>query len=208
LIPNGIDAPPEAARTSGSVAPQILFVGRLHPIKRLDLLIDAFAALRRVHAAARLVVAGPDERGMRPELVARAGEHAGAIRWVGEVDAAERAALLQEAAALVMCSDSESFGMSVLEAMAAAVPVVVTRTCPWPDIHRHGTGFWIEHRAGAIADALDRVLADPTAAREMGRRGRALAESRYRWDVIARSFATQYRALAPAGVSAAALVTT
>jgi glycosyltransferase involved in cell wall biosynthesis len=166
-----------------------------------------------VHAGGRLVAAGPYERGLRPQLGARAGAPPGAIRWVGEVNAAERAALLQEAAALVMCSDSESFGMSVLEAMAAAVPVVVTRTCPtrtcpWPDIHRRGTGFWIEQRAEAIADALDRVLADPTAAREMGRRGRALAESRYRWDVIARSFATQYRALAPAGVSAAALVTT
>jgi glycosyltransferase involved in cell wall biosynthesis len=205
LIPNGIDVPaPETAERPTPV-PNVLFVGRLHPIKRPDLLIDAFVALRRRHPAARLVVAGPDERCMRPQLVARAGEHAGAIRWVGEVNASERTALLREAAALVMCSDSESFGMSALEAMAAAVPVVVTRTCPWPDVHRHGSGFWVDQRVDAIADALGRVLADTDAAREMGRRGRALAESRYRWDVIARMFAAQYGALSPAGVSAAAL---
>ncbi len=208
LIPNGIQVPDGTDAARRSAGPGILFVGRLHPIKRLDLLIDAFAAVRRLHPNARLVIAGPDERRMRPELVARAGAHAAAIRWTGEVDAVERAALLREASALVMCSDSESFGMSVLEAMAAAVPVVVTRTCPWPDIHRHGTGFWIEQRADAIADALGRVLSDAAGAREMGRRGRALAESRYQWDVIARTFATQYRALAPASVSAAALVTT
>jgi glycosyltransferase involved in cell wall biosynthesis len=124
---------------------------------------------------------------------------------VGEVTASERSALLREAAALVMCSDSESFGMSVLEAMAAAVPVVVTRTCPWPDVHRHGSGYWVDQRVDAIADALDRVLSNPEAAREMGRRGRALAESRYRWDVIARTFAAQYQALSPAALSAAAL---
>jgi phosphatidyl-myo-inositol dimannoside synthase len=105
----------------------------------------------------------------------------------------------------VMCSDSESFGMSVLEAMAAAVPVVVTRTCPWPDVHRHGSGFWVDQRAGAIADALHRVLSDPARAREMGRRGRALAETRYRWDVIAESFAAEYQALAPADAAMPAL---
>ena len=205
LIPNGIDAsagPLPEPRTPG---PNVLFVGRLHPIKRPDLLIDAFAALRRRHPAARLVVAGPDERRMRAELVARAGDHAGYIRWVGEVNAVERSALLRDAAALVMCSDSESFGMSVLEAMAAAVPVVVTRTCPWPDVHRHGSGFWVAQRVDAVADALDRILANADAAREMGRRGRALAESRYRWEVIASMFATHYRALSPAPVSAAAL---
>ncbi|HYE93504.1 MAG TPA: glycosyltransferase family 4 protein, partial [Terriglobales bacterium] len=205
LIPNGIDVPPEPPRERAPSAETILFVGRLHPIKRVDLLIDAFAKLRGRRPSARLVIAGPDERRIRPELVARAGEHAGAIRWAGEVDAAERARLLRESAVLVMCSDSESFGMSVLEAMAAAVPVVVTRTCPWPDIHRHGTGFWVDQRADAIADALERVLSDPAAAREMGRRGRMLAESRYQWDTIANAFATQYRALAPARVSAAAL---
>jgi glycosyltransferase involved in cell wall biosynthesis len=208
LIPNGIDVPPGETLAGRSAEPNIIFVGRLHPIKRPDLLIDAFAALRRRHPSARLIIAGPDERRMRAGLVARAGEHAAAIRWAGEVNAIERAAILRDAAALVMCSDSESFGMSVLEAMAASVPVVVTRTCPWPDVHRQGSGFWIEQRVEAIAGALDRLLADAALAREMGRRGRALAESRYRWDLIAGTFATQYRALRPARVSAAALYAT
>lgn len=205
LIPNGIEVPSAESVEQRTPGPNVLFVGRLHPIKRPDLLIDAFAALRRRLPAARLVIAGPDERRMRAELVARAGTDACAIRWVGEVNASERTALLRDAAALVMCSDSESFGMTVLEAMAAAVPVVVTRTCPWPDVHRHGSGYWVDQRVDAIADALHRVLSDHDAAREMGRRGRELAESRYRWDVIASMFATQYRALSPARVSAAAL---
>jgi glycosyltransferase involved in cell wall biosynthesis len=203
LIPNGIDLPPQGPRAEGSRT--ILFMGRLHAIKRLDLLVDAFVALRARHPEARLTIAGPDEMRLQPALAARAGVHAGAIEFAGEVDADGRAALLRRAGALVMCSDSESFGMSVLEAMAAAVPVVVTRTCPWADVCRHGTGFWVEQRAGAIAEALDRVLADPAAAREMGERGRALADRKYRWDAIAALFATQYRALRPAPVSAAAL---
>jgi glycosyltransferase involved in cell wall biosynthesis len=208
LIPNGIDVPAAVGTARRRPRPKVVFVGRLHPIKRVDLLIDAFAELRRRVPAARLVIAGPDERGLRTTLVTRAGAHARFIRWIGEVNATERAALLSDAAALVMCSDSESFGMTVLEAMAASVPVVVTRTCPWPEVHRHGAGFWVEQRADAMADALHRVLSNPHAAHEMGRRGRALAEARYRWDIIANMFAVQYRALAPSAVSAAALCAT
>ena len=205
LIPNGIDVAVQPGARGDSSSRNVLFVGRIHQIKRLDLLVDAFALVRRVHPDARLVIAGPDEGGLQPALSARASAHAGAIQWIGEVDASRRAALLADAAVLVMCSDSESFGMSVLEAMAAAVPVVVTRTCPWPDVHRHGSGFWVDQRAGAIADALHRVLSDPARAREMGRRGRALAETRYRWDVIAESFAAEYQALAPADAATPAL---
>lgn len=206
LIPNGVDL--EAApRPRGRERDLVLFIGRLHPIKRLDLLIDAFVTLRARHPRARLAIAGPDERGLRVWLVARAGEAASSIAWPGEVDETGRRALLRDAAALVMCSDSESFGMSVLEAMAASVPVVVTRTCPWPDVERHGCGFWVEQRADAIAEALHRVLADPDAARRMGERGRALADARYRWDVIADAFAREYRALRPLAARAVALDT-
>jgi glycosyltransferase involved in cell wall biosynthesis len=204
LIPNGIDVP-QAADERRERPRTILFVGRVHAIKRLDLLIDAFALVRARHSDVRLVIAGPDEGRLRRLLVARAGEHAAAVEWTGEVDEKRRALLLADAAALVMCSDSESFGMSVLEAMAASVPVVVTRTCPWADVHRHGSGFWVEQRADAVADALDRLLSEPLRARAMGRRGRALAESRYRWDVIAAAFARHYESLAPEAMAIAAL---
>jgi glycosyltransferase involved in cell wall biosynthesis len=207
LIPNGIDVPPP--RPQRRQPPRtILFVGRVHAIKRLDLLVDAFALVRARHSDVRLVIAGPDEGRLRRALVARAGAHASAIDWTGAVDDTRRAMLLADAAALVMCSDSESFGMSVLEAMAASVPVVVTRTCPWADVHRHGSGFWIDQRADAVADALDRVLADPERARAMGSRGRALAESQYQWDVIAARFASQYRTLAGQAVASPAVQAT
>jgi glycosyltransferase involved in cell wall biosynthesis len=98
--------------------------------------------------------------------------------------------------------------MSVLEAMAAAVPVVVTRTCPWSDVERHEAGYWVEQNPAAIGDALVRILNDPDRARAMGERGRALAERTYRWDAIARAFTEQYcdvRALSSSGVALPAL---
>jgi glycosyltransferase involved in cell wall biosynthesis len=206
LIPNGIEprqvseSRPFAQGVRGghlqvAQGPTVLFVGRLHPIKRVDLLVDAYTLLKQKYPGARLVLAGPDEAGLRPSLEARAGEHAGGIQWYGGVDAAARDRLLGDATALVCCSDSESFGMSVLEALAVGTPVVVTDTCGWMDVERHQLGFRVPQTAAAIAQALGRLAAAPDAAREMGARGRALAESRYTWPAVAKAFADQYARL-------------
>jgi glycosyltransferase involved in cell wall biosynthesis len=190
LVPNGVDVPVAAAAAVRE--PLVVFIGRLHPIKRLDLLIAAFAKLRATGRNVRLVVAGPDEAGLRDALAISAGPAASAITWPGAVDANAKSALLARASAAVMCSDSESFGLSVAEAMAAGVPVVVTRTCPWADVERHRAGFWVEHSADAIAAALGKLLDDPAEARAMGLRGRALIEQKYRWPSVAGDLVRHY----------------
>ena len=209
LIPNGIDV--DLSRTSAHTpaptfsradlglpveAPLVLFLGRLHPIKRVDLLVDAFTHLKTRHPGAALVIAGPDEFELRASLTTRAGAAAGSIVWMGPVDAEQRDSLLRHASALVSCSDSESFGMSVLEAMAAAVPVVVTKTCGWPDVQTHRAGFIVDQRADAIAGALAAILEDPQAAVAMGTRACDLTRSTYRWEAIATTFMREYDSLA------------
>jgi glycosyltransferase involved in cell wall biosynthesis len=118
------------------------------------------------------------------------------VRWVGGVDDERKNQLLGAASVLVMCSNSESFGMSAAEAMAAGTPVVVTRTCPWPDVDTHNTGYWVEQTAGAIADAVDGILSNPAAAREMGRRGRELIAANYSWPRAAAALIREYHTIA------------
>jgi glycosyltransferase involved in cell wall biosynthesis len=86
--------------------------------------------------------------------------------------------------------------MSAAEAMAAGTPVVVTRTCPWPDVATHNTGHWVEQTADAIADGVIAVLRNPTAAREMGRRGRQLVAANYSWPHAAAALIREYQAIA------------
>ncbi len=194
-IPNGIDARPVATLDAGArraAVPSILFVGRVHPIKRIDLLVDAFVLVRAEYPEARLVIAGPDEAGLRRELTARAGSAAPSIQWTGQVTAEQRDTLLKESSALVLCSDSESFGLSALEAMAAGVPVVVTDTCGWDDVGVHGAGLVVPQRPDTIASALRRIIQYPEQAVEMSRRGQALVERHYRWETIAREFLHTY----------------
>jgi glycosyltransferase involved in cell wall biosynthesis len=202
LVPNGIEAgsrevgSDDVRRDLGLVSgPIVLFLGRIHPIKRLDLLIEAFALARARRPDARLVIAGPDEAGLRPILDSRERDTVGTTIWLGEVDRRRTRELLAAASVLVMCSDSESFGMSVIEAMDAGVPVVVTRTCPWSEVEQHGAGFWVEQRADAIADALLRIFERPDLAHEMGARGRALVATSYSWNVVAQSLVAHYAEL-------------
>jgi glycosyltransferase involved in cell wall biosynthesis len=200
MVPNGVDLPGPATPQPGirarlglaSDARLIVFVGRIHPIKRLDLLADAFAQVRTTHPAAHLVLAGADEVGHLPTVIRRLAAQTSFVHAVGELADAEVGSLLADAAVSVQCSDSESFGMAVVEAMAAGVPVVVTRTCPWREIETRDCGFWVEQSASAIAAAIRTLLDDPIRAAAMGARGAALVRERYSWEAVGRAMANHY----------------
>ena len=170
----------------------ITFLGRLHPIKRLDLLAEAFAIVRQAHSNARLVIAGPDEGGHRAEVEPLFASFASDVRWLGAVGAETTGALLACSRALVLCSDSESFGMSVAEALMSAVPVVVTTRSGWVDVEKTGCGFSVAHDPVAIADGLLRILDRPTDAALMGMRGQAWARQTFAWDSIGRAMRDAY----------------
>jgi len=207
VLPNGIDIP--AVTKARPVFRErfkipadafvVVFLGRIHPIKRLDLLATAFDVLRRADRGAHLVLAGPDERGELAAIMRGLSAHADFVHAVGPLEEDDKWALLRDSSALVQCSDSESFGLSVVEAMAAATPVVVTRTCPWAEVEKRQCGFWVEQSASALAAALQLLDADRTHAAEMGARGAAFARERYSWDAIGRACAAQYERILERG---------
>src|SRR5438552_3863168 len=184
-LPNGVEAPAVAAAAGSEIrrrlgvpegAPLVTFLGRIHPIKRLDLLAQAFDRVLTVRPDTHLVIAGPDERAHRGEIEPRFA--ARAVHWAGQLGETDKWALLSASSLLVLCSDSESFGLSAAEAMAAGVPVVATRTCPWEEIETVGAGFWVAQEPEAVAAGMRTLLDDPARARAMGERGRALVGRR------------------------------
>jgi glycosyltransferase involved in cell wall biosynthesis len=204
-IPNGVEAvgcPPEAAGRARqrlgipAGAPILTFLGRIHPIKRLDVLAVAFDHVRGRRPDAHLVIAGPEEGNERRRLEPFFRAAGRAVHWAGVLGDGEKWALLADSSLLVLCSDSESFGLSVVEAMAAGLPVIATRSCPWAEIETAGAGLWVDQEPGAVAEAALAVLRDPAKAREMGARGRALARDRYSWEAAAGAMAESYRRLA------------
>lgn len=153
----------------------VLWAGRLAPEKDLHMLICAIAQLRKSRKDVRLVIcgSGPEETQLR-----EAAELAGispAVTWLGAVEHAQMPAHYRDADVVVLTSRYEGTSLVLAEAAASGRPVVSTAVSGAADLVQDGvTGFVVPvGDATAVADRLDRLLADPARAREMGERGRA-----------------------------------
>lgn len=171
----------------------VLFLGRVHPIKGLLGLVEAWARVRPM--AWRLRIAGPDEGGHLAEVLRRArtlGIRA-TVEYVGAVEGEAKETLLSETDVLILPSFSENFGVVVAEALAHGIPVVTTTGTPWGELRRRGCGWWVEPTVDALAEALSEATRTEVATlREMGERGRKYA-SEFDWSAIAAKTADVYR---------------
>lgn len=135
----------------------LAFVGRLVPVKRVDLLVDALAMVRDRGVDARLAIVGDGE--LRGELEARAAaaDLGDAIAFLGF--RSDLPAIAAETDVAVLSSDNEGTPVALIEAAAAGVPAITTAAGGVADIVDHGCTGWIvpcgdaEALAGAIADA-------------------------------------------------------
>jgi starch synthase len=155
----------------------IVFVGREFARKGGTFLAEAFRRLRARVPGARLLVVGPASAPALPE----------GARWLGEVPTPVLPDVLAGATVFAMPTLREPFGIAFLDAMACGLPCVGTRVEAIPEIVRDGeTGLLVPPGdAGALADALERLLRDPERARAMGARGRARVAERFLWSHVA-----------------------
>jgi glycosyltransferase involved in cell wall biosynthesis len=187
VVPNGVDEPSVAG--DGRRLPPgdfVLFVGRLASIKGPDLLVDAFARVAERFPSVVLVMAGPDG-GMRAALERRCGQLAIAerVRFLGFIDEAERVAAYRRALLLVIPSRSEAMSLVVLEAGAAAAPVLLTDRCGFDEVQGVGGGMVVQADVAALAAGLSAMLDRRDALPAMGRRLQELVRSRYGWRIMA-----------------------
>ncbi|MEA2343531.1 MAG: hypothetical protein QOF63_1700 [Thermoanaerobaculia bacterium] len=189
IVPNGIDLP--AASATPRLPDTLLALGRINWKKGLDRLLDAVQAVPDV----KVVIAGNDEENLTPQLRAQAERNgiAGRVEFRGPVAGAEKEELLATATALVLPSLSENFGNVVLEAMAASMPVIVTREVGLAaDVEQAEAGIVIDGTPASLAGAIQRLLHDPELRAQMGRRGRELVSARFTWDRVGREMEEQY----------------
>lgn len=187
VIANGIhlpDAPPPKMERPERT---LLFLGRLHPVKGTDRLIEAWAQVYREFPAWKLRLVGPDELGTRAALQASAKAlgaervEFGAPAFGGDKDRAYR-----EADLYVLPTRSENFGITVAEALANGTPAIVTKGAPWAGLASEGAGWWIDHGVEPLVAALRAALTmTPAQLGAMGARGREWMARDFAWDGIA-----------------------
>ena len=198
LITLGADAPPPPGNDDlASVQRQypsiqgrrvVLFLGRLHPIKGLDVLADAAGSLAGSRDDFSLVVAGSGAAEYEAEVRAIYDRHGLSERTVftGMVVGDDKWRLLRAADVFVLPSRHESSPVAVMEAMASGTPVVVSdQVGIHGEIDEAGAGLVTTLEPADVAGAIGRLLDDPDAAERMGRAGEALAARRYSWERVA-----------------------
>jgi phosphatidylinositol alpha-mannosyltransferase len=202
-IPNGVDVASfaDAPRLDGYPRPgrSVLFLGRFdEPRKGMAVLLGALPALVERYSDLEILVVG---RGDEDELRERAGALAGHLRFLGQVDDPTKASAMRSAD--VYCAPNlggESFGIVLVEAMAAGTPVVASDLDAFRRVLLDGAAGRLVpvDDADALAAGLIEVLDDP-AARRRYVEAATDAVRRYDWSVVARQILRVYETVAGAG---------
>jgi glycosyltransferase involved in cell wall biosynthesis len=202
VVPSGVDAPSGVSadgfwQTHPDLVGKriVLFLGRLHQKKGLNLLLQAWGRVGSHADNAHLVIAGPDPENMLDSLKQTIDELKlrPCVTLTGMLRAENKWTTLAAASLFVLPSYSEGFSIAVLEALAMGVPVITTRACHFPEVVERDCGWVIEPNVSALQQALLAFFCLPSdEARRMGERGRHLIEERFTWSVVGRQMTEVY----------------
>jgi glycosyltransferase involved in cell wall biosynthesis len=173
----------------------LLFLGRIHPKKGCDLLLSAFAAVAASDPALHLVVAGPDEVAW-VDTLRRQAEEAGIearVHFPGMLGGDAKAGAYRAAAAFVLPSHQENFGIAVAEALACGTPVLISdQVAIWREVVADGAGLVAPDTREGTRELLARFLAlSDDAQAAIRRHARACFETRFHIESAARSLMRQ-----------------
>ncbi|MDF2728257.1 MAG: glycosyltransferase family 1 protein [Acidimicrobiia bacterium] len=170
VIPNGLDVASMRVQTRREVG-KVAFLGRDEPRKGLDVLLEAWERIETARPQARLVVMGARRDGTGPT-------------WMGRVDEGTKATQLSSSSVYVAPqTGGESFGIVLLEAMAAGAAVVASDLEPFRDLAGEAARFFPVGDSGALATAVIDLLGDPIERDRLAELGRRLADE-HDWSVI------------------------
>lgn len=195
IIPNGVVVPPPDEGASARVEARwgvpsdalvLLFFSRLEAWKGADELLETFARVQSRHPNLFLVMAGDDhcQAASRWLPVAERGGFAQRLIFTGGLVGMEKEDILHRADLFSLPSSGEGLSMAMLEAMAHRTAVMLSPQCNFPDAERVGAGIIVEKDVGAMASALESLIADRDRLQAMGEAGRALMIREYSWDVV------------------------
>ena len=204
IIPNGINLP---NLIRNSTMPKrkkrkLLFLGRITPIKGIDILLKAWSIIQEMFPAWELEFVGPDDRGYFKEMKNLARElNVKRVSFIGPLYGEEKGKAFLGADLFVLSTHSENFGMAVAESLSYEVPVIVSKGAPWEGLEIHHCGWWIDIGVEPLVECLEIALAvSPETLQEMGTRGRAWMEHDFSWHEVGLKMKRTYEWIINKGV--------
>jgi glycosyltransferase involved in cell wall biosynthesis len=209
VIPFGINAPTLIDNPKQKLCdllkidddlPIILFMSRLHPVKGLEYLIPALGNIK--DRKFWLILAGNGDASYENQIKQLLAQYniSNNVIHVGFIRGNEKLLFLQGSDLFVLTSLSESFGLSVLEAMSSQLPVLITDNVPLSIVVKeHQLGYVSQLDIDAITQNLLLFLDNLEEACQKGTRSRQVVLEKYRWDVIAQQLANLYISVSASG---------
>ena len=163
----------------------ILFLGRINFKKGLDVLAKAFGTIHSQRKDVQLVIAGPDNEGYGKQVRALLAQEncLSGVTFTGMVQGGLKASLLRRARVFVLPSYTENFGIAVVEAMGAGLPVAISnRVNIWREVQEAGAGLVSDPDPDQFAAIIMTVLNDPVSADAMSKRAYRFARQHFSWE--------------------------
>lgn len=197
VVPNGIDLERFKISSGGKKegnAKTIIFVGRLHPVKGVQYLIEAMAIVHQQMPDVKLVIVGDGMERARLEEFAEKLNLNGCIQFAGQVPQESIPRFMHQADVFVLSSLSESFGIVNLEAMAAGLPIVATNVGGIPDIVEEGVNGYLVNAKNPdeIAERVLIFLQNDEMREEISANNREKAEM-FTWSRVAEKVEKEYQ---------------
>lgn len=202
IIPNPMVLPaPPSAKRSPKAKKAFGFLGRLHPIKKVENLFYGVELLKERQQECELWIMGgglPEYEAFLKAEVERLGLRN--VRFLGFVSGQEKYEKLAQLSTLFVPSDFENFGMIVTEALSVGTPVMASLGTPWEELNNQHCGWWCDRTPENIAQVMRQVL--DMSAHEldaMGERGKAMAKANFAAEEVARKVMQLYSWLLDGG---------
>lgn len=195
-LPNPLETASIESELQASETREALFLSRIHPVKGLPNLIEAWNNVRR--PGWRLRIVGSDEDGHKSVIKSLITEHRlnDSVTIEEAVHSDMKWTLLRNADFLVLPSFSENFGIVVAEALAAGTPVITTTGTPWKRVLEKQCGWYVAPTADGIAKALTIAMGTTKPElKEMGHRGKEWVREEFSWQDIGQKMLTAYCAV-------------
>lgn len=194
IIPNGVTLPENMPKREENFSQDIchfLYLGRIHKLKGIDLLLQAWQSIDT--SRARLTIAGPNApqevSTIQPNVHIQEGVY-GIDKWK----------IIQSCDILILPTRSENFGIIVAEALACGKPVICTQGAPWEDLQGNPTtnsspcGWWTPVDAQSIAQAIQKaIILSPEDRQNLGENGRILIQQKYAWETVSNQMLSAYQ---------------
>ena len=173
---------------------RIGFLGRLHPRKNVETLLDAWILLGSKVKDAQLVIMGKGDFAYEKMLKGKVKESGMMnVEFAGFVSGREKFERLASLTALCVPSDFENFGMIVTEALSVGTPVIASLGTPWQELNARHCGYWVSNDVQTLAETIEQVLSLPEdEIQRMGENGKRLVQEKYQDTQVARMMQQLY----------------